>query len=97
MQPIVLAGCLFCLDALICTHPYFVLCSRTEIGKMMSAMVRREGPKSLWKGLIPTLWRDVPFSAIYWWLYESSKVAVRDHVQGPYAAFICGAASGTVC
>ena len=28
---------------------------------------------SLWKGLIPTLWRDVPFSGIYWMSYEYYK------------------------
>lgn len=26
------------------------------------AMVRSEGVLSLWRGLTPTLWRDVPFS-----------------------------------
>ncbi|KAG0231241.1 hypothetical protein BGW42_000343 [Actinomortierella wolfii] len=36
-------------------------------------MVRTEGPLSLWRGLAPTLWRDVPFSAIYWFGYEAIK------------------------
>eukprot|EP00483_Globobulimina_turgida_P011427 UN11449 len=31
------------------------------------------GLLSLWKGLIPSLWRDVPFSGIYWMAYEYYK------------------------
>lgn len=37
------------------------------------ALVRREGVAALWKGLAPTLWRDVPFSMVYWLGYESLK------------------------
>lgn len=36
-------------------------------------MVQQEGVLSLWRGLGPTLWRDVPFSAIYWMGYENIK------------------------
>ncbi|KAF9337889.1 hypothetical protein BG006_001876 [Podila minutissima] len=36
-------------------------------------MVQQEGVLSLWRGLAPTLWRDVPFSAIYWVGYENIK------------------------
>ncbi|ETO14103.1 hypothetical protein RFI_23264 [Reticulomyxa filosa] len=34
---------------------------------------RAEGVRSLWKGVAPTLWRDVPFSGIYWMGYEFLK------------------------
>lgn len=33
-------------------------------------MVHAEGYRSLWRGLTLTMWRDVPFSGIYWWGYE---------------------------
>ena len=36
--------------------------------------IARGGPLSLWRGVGPTLMRDVPFSAIYWTTYEYSKL-----------------------
>ena len=74
-------------------------------------MVRAQGYTSLWRGLTLTMWRDVPFSGIYWWGYESVRKtlttlrnpsapphAFRDH---PHAStfvdsFIAGAVSGAV-
>jgi solute carrier family 25 protein 39/40 len=40
-------------------------------------MVVNEGPFSLWRGLGLTLWRDVPFSGIYWLGYEAIKEQLR--------------------
>lgn len=36
-------------------------------------MVSHEGYLTLWRGLSLTLWRDVPFSALYWWGYEQGR------------------------
>ena len=41
-------------------------------------MVASEGVRSLWRGLTLTLWRDVPFSAIYWWGYEYGRNVMTD-------------------
>jgi solute carrier family 25, member 39/40 len=41
-------------------------------------MVASEGVRSLWRGLTLTLWRDVPFSAIYWWGYEYGRNVITD-------------------
>lgn len=41
-------------------------------------MVASQGTFSLWRGLTLTLWRDVPFSAIYWWGYEATRDVLID-------------------
>lgn len=41
-------------------------------------MVAVQGTLSLWRGLTLTLWRDVPFSAIYWWGYEATRDLLAD-------------------
>lgn len=44
-----------------------------ETVKSMGEMITAHGYTSLWRGLALTLWRDVPFSGIYWWGYESIR------------------------
>ena len=60
------------------------------------ALVRSQGIRSLWRGLGSTLWRDVPFSGIYWASYEAWKdqFAIRGR-SGAWVAFASGAISGT--
>ncbi|KFY19081.1 hypothetical protein V493_08155 [Pseudogymnoascus sp. VKM F-4281 (FW-2241)] len=41
-------------------------------------MTRTSGYASLWRGLTLTLWRDVPFSGIYWWGYETVRGQLTD-------------------
>ncbi|KAL2211205.1 putative mitochondrial carrier protein [Sarocladium strictum] len=48
-------------------------------------MVGAHGYASLWRGLTLTLWRDVPFSGIYWWGYETMRgklTDIREERQG---------------
>ena len=47
--------------------------SMTSILGGVGHMIRQRGIQSLWTGLPITLWRDVPFSAIYWTFYEGFK------------------------
>ncbi|KAI1772636.1 mitochondrial carrier [Hypoxylon cercidicola] len=44
----------------------------------IQGMVARGGYGSLWRGLPLTLWRDVPFSAIYWFGYETIRGKLTD-------------------
>lgn len=59
-------------------------------------VVRQQGILFLWRGLGPTLWRDVPFSGIYWAGYEAWKRHFESQGKtGAYVAFASGAISGT--
>ena len=44
-----------------------------ETFKGLGEMISAHGYLSLWRGLTLTLWRDVPFSGLYWWGYESIR------------------------
>ena len=48
-------------------------------------MVHAQGYTSLWRGLTLTMWRDVPFSGIYWWGYEAMRNALTDMRDLPNA------------
>jgi solute carrier family 25 protein 39/40 len=50
----------------------------SETVKGVGEMVASHGYTSLWRGLTLTLWRDVPFSGIYWWGYERVKGTLTD-------------------
>lgn len=62
----------------------------------MQHMLATEGLSGLWRGLGPTVFRDVPFSGIYWAVYESLKL--HNHVTVPtfWFSFCGGAISGSV-
>lgn len=46
--------------------------------KDVQNMVKTHGYTSLWRGLTLTLWRDVPFSGLYWWGYEFIRGRLTD-------------------
>ncbi|GFT56919.1 solute carrier family 25 member 40 [Nephila pilipes] len=62
--------------------------------RSISTLVKNRGYFSLWRGLVPTILRDAPFSAIYWTIYEQLK-ALRSHPK-TFEIFFFGAISGTI-
>ncbi|XP_064595235.1 probable mitochondrial glutathione transporter SLC25A40 isoform X2 [Liolophura sinensis] len=74
--------------------------SYKEIGKALQSSVQHGGIMSLWRGLGPTILRDVPFSALYWFSYEHMKSLeikrTGSSQLGFSQSFIAGAFSGTV-
>ena len=42
-------------------------------------LTRTRGISSLYAGLAPTLWRDVPFSALYWLFFERCRNALSNN------------------
>merc|ERR1711879_1033220 len=44
-----------------------------ELLALVINSIKQEGYTSLWRGIGPTILRDVPFSAFYWVCYETLK------------------------
>lgn len=62
---------------------------------------KEEGLRTLWRGLGPTLFRDVPFSGLYWYSYENIKKRLLDgslaDTQNVFMiSFASGALSGSL-
>ncbi|KAI6241622.1 hypothetical protein M3Y99_00322800 [Aphelenchoides fujianensis] len=74
--------------------------SYTDLMKFVKTSIRTEGYSSLWRGLAATFLRDIPFSAVYWTLYESMKqralVQMKKQKTDFAISFVCGATSGTI-
>lgn len=86
-----IAGSSARIAAAFCVSPIELFRTRMQASRATSAaenfketvdsvreMVKSQGPRSLWRGLTLTLWRDVPFSAFYWWGYEAARNGITD-------------------
>lgn len=66
-----------------------------EVRQAIRSLLLLHGWRGLWKGLAPTLLRDVPFSGIYWVTYENLKAVRNKKVSFTYS-FIAGSISGAI-
>lgn len=69
---------------------------KLEINQALKIVVQQSGIKGLWMGLSSTLFRDVPFSALYWLNYETIKKLFPDSRQSFLLTFFAGATAGSV-
>jgi solute carrier family 25 protein 39/40 len=63
---------------------------------MAARELRSGGPLVFWRGLSPTLWRDVPFSAIYWSTVEWLKPRLARDFSPLGTSALSGAAGGLI-
>uniref|UniRef100_A0A914DM38 Solute carrier family 25 member 40 n=1 Tax=Acrobeloides nanus TaxID=290746 RepID=A0A914DM38_9BILA len=68
--------------------------------KSIKDSIRQDGIFILWRGLVPTLLRDIPFSAFYWACYETTKkkllVSLNKDRTNFSISFMSGAFSGSI-
>uniref|UniRef100_A0A6A7FT82 Solute carrier family 25 member 40-like isoform X2 n=1 Tax=Hirondellea gigas TaxID=1518452 RepID=A0A6A7FT82_9CRUS len=72
-----------------------------ELLVQMGRELKHEGPRSLWRGWVPTVLRDVPFSVMYWVGYEHLKRlgGQTEHPSVPFtimAGSLAGGLAATV-
>jgi len=72
-------------------------------GVVFRELFMARGIRGLWSGVVPTLLRDVPFSAFYWSAFENCKERINPSAigSGPLAEvgriFVAGTTAGGIC
>jgi len=66
-----------------------------QVRSCINELVKSRGILGLWSGYTATILRDVPFSAMYWPLYETIKSQYTNQ-NSFYVTFVSGAMAGTV-
>ncbi|XP_037938555.1 solute carrier family 25 member 40-like [Teleopsis dalmanni] len=67
-----------------------------EIASAINHVIKHQGILGLWRGLPPTILRDVPFSGMYWTCYETIK-KYCNIVEPTFGfSFMAGAISGSL-
>lgn len=92
----VLAVTVVCPLELIRTKMQSQKLTYTQLNEAIKISIKQEGILSLWRGLPPTIYRDVPFSGIYWTSYEFVK-SLFDVQEPTFGfSFMAGATSGSI-
>jgi len=111
-EPILAGGLARMVSATICS-PLEVVRTRVQAGRfagvdrssrrtstVLRDLVQREGASGMFRGLSSTLWRDVPFSALYWAGVEAIRGRLlrrgwwEGSLHAPLASFIAAALAG---
>ncbi|KAH8295916.1 hypothetical protein KR018_000297, partial [Drosophila ironensis] len=99
-----MAGITARILAVTCVSPVELIRTKMQSQRMTHAemfdtirqVVQSQGVLGLWRGLPPTILRDVPFSGIYWTCYEYLKSAF-DVIEPTFGfSFVAGGISGSV-
>ncbi|XP_017055583.1 solute carrier family 25 member 40 isoform X1 [Drosophila ficusphila] len=99
-----LAGISARILAVTCVSPVELIRTKMQSQRMTHAemfgtirqVVQTQGVLGLWRGLPPTILRDVPFSGIYWTCYEYLKSSFGVVEPTFSFSFAAGAISGSV-
>lgn len=99
-----ISGCSARVLAVTCVSPLELIrtkmqsekISYLEVGQALRTLVREYGILGLWKGLFPTILRDVPFSSIYWTSYETCKKVFNQKDPTVGFSFFAGAVAGSI-
>ncbi|XP_043661221.1 solute carrier family 25 member 40-like isoform X3 [Drosophila teissieri] len=99
-----LAGVSARILAVTCVSPVELIRTKMQSQRMTHAemfgtirqVVQSQGVLGLWRGLPPTILRDVPFSGIYWTCYEYLKSSFGVVEPSFSFSFAAGAISGSV-
>ncbi|CAM9592781.1 unnamed protein product [Ectocarpus fasciculatus] len=65
-----------------------------SVGRDLTKVFQEEGMAALWRGVGTTMWRDVPFSMVYWLGYENLKAGLGCGRKGGAPAAPVTAAGG---
>uniref|UniRef100_A0A671K1P4 Mitochondrial glutathione transporter SLC25A39 n=1 Tax=Sinocyclocheilus anshuiensis TaxID=1608454 RepID=A0A671K1P4_9TELE len=68
----------------------------SELMVCIRSAVAQDGWFSLWRGWGPTVLRDVPFSALYWFNYELVKAQLYERYRAPQTSFTISFTAGAV-
>jgi len=72
--------------------------SYAQMMNFVRNVIALQGITGLWRGLPPTILRDVPFSGIYWPIYEYLKICISGSSEQPSfgLSFVAGSLSGSI-
>ncbi|XP_055390015.1 probable mitochondrial glutathione transporter SLC25A40 [Condylostylus longicornis] len=92
----VLAVTCVCPLELIRTKMQSEKLSYMQMNQALKSVIKIDGIFGLWTGLKPTIYRDVPFSAIYWTCYETIKAQFNVSEPTFGFSFFAGATAGSI-